>query len=61
MIDGLKKDKLRLEQFRDKIKRYYDHEFESTFTLFPPKPKRKYNKQQNGILFDADDNNQNGA
>jgi hypothetical protein len=41
MIDGLKKDKLRLELLRDKIKRYYDHEFVSSFTLFPPKPKRK--------------------
>ena len=61
MIDGLKKDKLRLEQLRDNIKRYYDEEFVSSFTLFPPKPRRQYNRHQHGILFESNNDNQNSA
>ena len=45
MIEGLRKDKLELEWVRDQVKRFFDHDFERTFTLFPPMVKNPKNRK----------------
>jgi len=40
MFEGVMKDKLELEALRDKLKKYFDHEYKRTFILFPPMVKR---------------------
>jgi hypothetical protein len=41
-FEGLMKDKLELEALRDKLKKFFDHEYKRTFILFPPMVKRPW-------------------
>ena len=46
MFEGVMKDKLELEALRDKLKRFFDHDYKRTFILFPPMVKKaKHNKK----------------
>jgi hypothetical protein len=46
MFEGLMKDKLELEALRDKLKKFFDHEYKRTFILFPPMVKKaRYHKK----------------
>jgi hypothetical protein len=42
MFEGQRKHKLELESVRDQFKRFFDHEFERTFPLFPPMLMKPY-------------------
>jgi hypothetical protein len=46
MFEGLMKEKLELEALRDKLKKFFDHEYKRTFILFPPMVKKaRYHKK----------------
>ncbi len=42
MFAGQRKHKLELESLRDQLKRFFDHEFQRIFTLFPPILRKPY-------------------
>jgi hypothetical protein len=45
IIEGLRKDKLELEGVRDHVEHFFDHDYEMTFTIFPPSVRNSKNRK----------------
>jgi hypothetical protein len=46
IIEGLRKDKLELEGVRDHVEQFFDHDYEMTFTIFPPMVRYSKNRKE---------------